>query len=137
MKNIEKYTETEFKHLIADIRRQKPILPEAEALLAATIKQLPDRPSNKTKQYFEFYKIVLNTAAIFLIGLFIFQYIIEINAGNSINNDIKTDIAPIAHSNNNRCKKSESSNLFYYKELYACYLENNKRTPNPFRKYIK
>lgn len=132
MKNIEKYTEIEFKHLIADISRQQPILSDAETLLAETIIQLPNRPLPKLKISFEFYRIILNTAAVFLIGLFIFQYVTD--TSDKRTDDKKIDTAWVTNFKDNPCKKNSRINLLQYKELYACYLENNKRTPNPFTK---
>ncbi len=136
MKNIEKYPENEFKQLIADVSRQTPILSDSETLLAETIKQLPKRPLPKPKRYFEFYRVALNAAAVFLIGLFIFQNIKDSNTGINAANDKKEETAWTAHFKNNPCETMSANNLFQYKKLYACYLENSKRSSNPFRRDI-
>lgn len=133
MKHKEKYPENEFKQLIADVSKQTPILSDSETLLAETIKQLPKRPLPKPKRYFEFYRVALNAAAVFLIGLFIFQNIKDSRTSNNTAIDKEADAALVINFNNNPCETMSANNLFQYKKLYACYLENSKRSSNPFR----
>lgn len=133
MKNKKVYTEEEMFDLLNEIRQKKPTFSDSEETLENILKRLPDKPSRVQKRHFGWWKIASNIAAVFLLGLFVFQ---QVKDNVKINEMAENKSVTVLSSSekNTECNFTDEYARLHPREVWLCYVKTNARKPSLYEK---
>lgn len=111
-------TENKLENLIRNLRQQMPELDNAE-LVTNKIMNGIDRKAQRPKSFtMGWIRIVSSSAAVFLLGLFIFQQ----TEKEEVNSNVHSQYLPVQHINIDSLCIQNSKNK---REIYFCYMQRN------------
>lgn len=136
MKNKKVYTEEEMFDLLNEIRKKEPTFSHSEETLEAILKFLPDKPSRVQKRHFNWWKTASNIAAVFLLGLFVFQQVKD-SVGINEMAENKSFTVFSSSEKNAECNFTDEYARLHPREVLLCYVKTNTRKPSLYEKLKK
>ncbi len=133
MKNKEVYTDEEMLDLLNEIRQNEPKLSNSEETLETIVKSLPDKPLSVPKMHLSWWKTISHVAAVFLIGLFVFQQVKDYSKTNNITEN-KPITAVFSSKKTDKCSFTDQYARLHPREVLLCYVKTNTRKPNLYEK---
>jgi flagellar basal body-associated protein FliL len=128
-----KNTEDKIDHLIGKLRLNTPELQDADLLTDQIMKNL-----KRTSQpnYLIFIRIVSSAAAVFLLGLFLFQQT-ETEAMSSTSAPTHPIVNKIDIDIDSTCLQNQAKGQITLLETYLCYMQENAQKNNQLKAYTQ
>lgn len=123
--------EDNLDQLLSKLREAKPILKHPESLTDSIMEQIGKQAERKTTPLLMWVRMSLSTAAILLLGLFLFQQN-EMDASTSASIESVVEPALAADS---ACMQMLGSDHLNYLQTYLCYLQQNAIDNKQFRTF--
>lgn len=124
--------EDKSEHLIRSLKEAKPILNNPESLTDSIMQQIEKQAEPKIAPMLIWFRAALSTAAVLLIGLFVFQQTEAENVTAS------TTVRPVIENTleaDSACMKMLGSEHLSYIRTYLCYLQQNSIDNKLFRTF--
>lgn len=128
-----KNTEDKIDHLIGKLRLNTPELQDADLLTDQIMKNL-----KRTSQpnYLIFIRTVSSAAAVFLLGLFLFQQT-ETEAMSSTGVPTHPIVNKIDIDIDSTCLQNQATGQITLLETYLCYMQENSQKNNQLKAYTQ
>lgn len=124
--------EDKSEHLIRSLKEAKPILNNPESLTDSIMQQIEKQAEPKIAPMLIWFRAALSTAAVLLIGLFVFQQTEAENVTAS------TTVRPVIENTleaDSACMQMLGSEHLSYIRTYLCYLQQNSIDNKLFRTF--
>ena len=124
--------EDKLEHLIQSIKEAKPMLKQPENLTDEIMEKIGKQSANQVAPLLIWARAVLSTAAVLLLGLFVFEHS---EAENTMTTAFAKPILESTVESDSTCMQMLGSEHLSYIQTYLCYMQQNAIDNKLFKTY--
>jgi len=129
-----KINDKKYEHLLEKLRQTQPVLNDAAMLTDSIMQQIEQHRSSSQPHFLLWFRAISSSAAIFLLGLFVFQ---QSEAQNPVDDQVHSPVLVTQVSIDSTCIQYQSTSEPNLLKTYLCYMQQNAIENNQFESSIK